>query len=490
MILAYLSPIPVAIVCGDFYSHLHDRREAVHWGTVLAPQVKSSWPGGINILLSVTRDFCKEHIEYGPTMNITTMLEDWIFSAAAEHIKEILATQFNSFEKGTFPPIFQSGYLGPTKCSAWNWSIQLGRYTSPVFSNSTHAEVFTRFGMQAKYGSSIARWRDHSLARIGVVTSIDALNQAKARLQEGFPVDFQDMVYRFALDSAAEYLFGKSVRSLSAGLVIQRIRYQGKTGTIQFTQPTSSPMHFRKRNLKLCSAEFWNDRIRGEVEVCHGFIDPIIKDALEKDDEGGWSIHRTDLTVIRDEILNILIAGRDTTASALTSLIYMLSQHPDIPKRSRRPTYDDVREMKYMRAVINETLRLYPPVPFNIRLDSIAEGLNIDKHRSCSVARSGIFDLDRFLDERLKYPTSNPFIFLPFNAGPRICLGQQFSYNEISFFVVCLLQTLSSLTLAEGVQTRPAKGAKGTGCNSQEKVIFRRHLTLYVDVSTGYPGFI
>lgn len=93
-----------------------------------------------------------------------------------------------------------------------------------------------------------------------------------------------------------------------------------------------------------------------------------------------------------------------------------------------------------------------------------------------------IFDPGRFLDERLKYLTSNPFIFLPFNAGPRICLGQQFAYNEISFFLVCLLQTFSFITLAEDVQTRPPAGlAEGMGRNSQEKVIIKHHLTLYVD---------
>ena len=88
-----------------------------------------------------------------------------------------------------------------------------------------------------------------------------------------------------------------------------------------------------------------------------------------------------DPTVLHDEVLNIMIAGRDTvstdiymrdpfpsnllqTAGTLTIVIYFLTQHPDVLKRlreeilskvgpSRRPTYDDVREMKYLRAVIN-----------------------------------------------------------------------------------------------------------------------------------------
>ncbi|KAK0502046.1 cytochrome P450, partial [Armillaria luteobubalina] len=79
------------------------------------------------------------------------------------------------------------------------------------------------------------------------------------------------------------------------------------------------------------------------------------------------------------------------------------------------------------------------------------------------------FDLDRFLDSRLhRYLTPNPFIFVPFNAGPRICLGHQeplilckstskFAYNEASYYFIRLLQTFSSFILATDAQ--PAEGA-------------------------------
>ena len=80
-----------------------------------------------------------------------------------------------------------------------------------------------------------------------------------------------------------------------------------------------------------------------------------------------------DPKVIRDETLNILLAGRDTTACTLTFAVYMLAEHPEVLSRLREeilsrvgptaaPTLEDIREMKYLRAFINETLRLYPPV--------------------------------------------------------------------------------------------------------------------------------
>ncbi|KAJ3713073.1 cytochrome P450, partial [Lentinula raphanica] len=159
--------------------------------------------------------------------------------------------------------------------------------------------------------------------------------------------------------------------------------------------------------------------------------------------------------ILHDEIMNLAVAGRDTTASLSTFTVYMLSQHPAILHKlrseiltvvgaSRQPTYDDFRDIKYLRAVLNETLRLYPPVQSNkhTTLPPITPGGKpffvpawtrciysvFVMHRPTDlwVPDALTFDPDRFLDERVhKYLTPNLFIFLPFNAGPRICLGQQ-----------------------------------------------------------------
>ena len=75
----------------------------------------------------------------------------------------------------------------------------------------------------------------------------------------------------------------------------------------------------------------------------------------------------------------VLLAGRDTTAATLSWTLYELGRHPDVVRRLRReieehvgwnrtPTYDDLKSMKYLQYIMNETLRLYPAVPFNVRL--------------------------------------------------------------------------------------------------------------------------
>ncbi|THG93090.1 hypothetical protein EW026_g8044 [Hermanssonia centrifuga] len=271
------------------------------------------------------------------------------------------------------------------------------------------------------------------------------------------------------------------------------------------------------------------------MRVVDAFLDPILEDALEKVKSTNMSEqHNKDPVVLHDEVLNIMIAGRDTvstmlhlrpkrltqikTAGMLTIAVYFLSQYPNVLRRlreeiletvgqSRRPTYDDIRNLKYLRAVLNETMRLYPAVPWNMRYavkDTvfpnsdptekplfIPAGSPVSYSVHCMHRRTDYwgpdaeeFDPDRFLDYRVhKYLTPNPFIFLPFNAGPRICLGQQFAYNEMSFFLIRLLQKFETISLETDSQppdTRPpAHWANCPGRKGVEKFWPKAHLTLY-----------
>jgi hypothetical protein len=96
------------------------------------------------------------------------------------------------------------------------------------------------------------------------------------------------------------------------------------------------------------------------------------------------------------------------------------------------------------------------------------------------------FDPDRWIDERIKHVTRNPFIFLPFNAGPRICLGQQFAYNEMSYFLIRLLQNFSDVSFAEDVQPPeskpPAAWKSCPGTKGTDKIRHTASLTLGIKV--------
>ena len=87
------------------------------------------------------------------------------------------------------------------------------------------------------------------------------------------------------------------------------------------------------------------------------------------------------------------------------------------------------------------------------------------------------------MDERVKkYLVADPFIFLPFNAGPRICLGQQFAYNETSAIIVRLVQTFKGISLdmdSNPEAKPPVAWAAGEGRMAVEKVWVRSDVTAY-----------
>lgn len=188
-----------------------------------------------------------------------------------------------------------------------------------------------------------------------------------------------------------------------------------------------------------------------------------------------------DRTAIRSELLNILLAGRDTTASLLSNIFFELPRHPEILARLRReitefvgdesPNYQQLKNMKYLKAIINETQRLYPIVSINSRQalqDTVLpygggpsgtapilvpKGAYISYHHYTMHRRKDIFGPDaenfdptRWLDnEHSSSPLRPGWGYLPFSGGPRICIGQQFALTEASYVVVRLLQAFKVL---------------------------------------------
>jgi len=198
-------------------------------------------------------------------------------------------------------------------------------------------------------------------------------------------------------------------------------------------------------------------------------------------------------------------------------VVFMLTLHPEAFQRLRtevlevvgpteRPTYEHIRDMRYLRAVLNETLRLFPPVPINARTSVneviLPEGGKDGKpiyvpaktlvswapflmHRRKDLwgFDADEFDPDRFIDERLKkYLVANPFIFLPFGAGPRICLGQQYAYNEMSFFLVRLMQNFDKITLDTDAQ--PQRTTSLLDWKTKRVEVERDLLTIHLSLST------
>ena len=172
----------------------------------------------------------------------------------------------------------------------------------------------------------------------------------------------------------------------------------------------------------------------------------------------------TDPVNIRSELLNILFAGRDTTASFLSNLWFELSKRPDVtatlrreidstfPNNQRPETFEQLKNMRYLRCVLNESLRLYPVVPKNTRValtDTVLPlgGGDEDGQSPLFVAKgqmvsfdiytmhrrkdiygddADIFKPERWLDSGDEKGLRPGWAYLPFNGGPRTCIGRTF----------------------------------------------------------------
>ena len=159
----------------------------------------------------------------------------------------------------------------------------------------------------------------------------------------------------------------------------------------------------------------------------------------------------------RNEAIVMFMAGHETTANTLAWALYLITAAPrcgallreeaDRVFGSGRPTIDDVPRLTYTRAVIEETLRLYPPVPVLSR-----QARQDDQVGTCRIRAGDIIlvvpwllhrhDLfwdspNAFRPERFMAPDRRPdrFLYIPFSVGPRVCLGQRFGLVES---ILCL----------------------------------------------------
>lgn len=186
-----------------------------------------------------------------------------------------------------------------------------------------------------------------------------------------------------------------------------------------------------------------------------------------------------DPKVIRDQIVAVLLAGRDTTAATLSFCTFELARNPGVVARlraeiaarlgvgadARPPTYEDLKEMRFLNAVLNETLRMYPAVPFNIRYclrsttlprgggpegnspvgvpaDTRVAYSTMIMHRRPDLYGGSGYDPEKWIPDRwMGGWQPKPWHFLPFNGGPRICIGQQFALLEMGYTLVRILQT-------------------------------------------------
>lgn len=310
--------------------------------------------------------------------------------------------------------------------------------------------------------------------------------------------DIQTLFFRLTIDSATEFLFGESVDSQiieAEGFHSGECTKKEKDELAFSKNFDSAQMHMAQR-FRLADM-YWmhnpksykeNNKVVNEF-VRHYVNLALQKGSLEKKAEEGHGKEKyvfleelakqtRDPEEIKAQLLNILLAGRDTTASLLSWLFHQMLRNPEVFLKLRSTiietfgTYDDPAEItfatlkgcQYLQYCLNETLRLWTVVPGNGRRSNkpttIPRGggpdgespiylkAQTDVNYSIHVMhrRKDIWgeDADEFKPERFQGRKPG-WEFLPFNGGPRICIGQQFALTEASYVTVRLLQRFDQI---------------------------------------------
>lgn len=296
---------------------------------------------------------------------------------------------------------------------------------------------------------------------------------------DGSTVDLQDLFFGLTMDSATEFLFGKSSNTLTPRLATQSALDFVKS-FIYCTESISNELRTFGLLRWLPNAEY-----KRNVKIIHEYANGVVQEALDKlentklaDELASGKAKYTflyelcsrtkDPYTLRSELLNVLLAGRDTTAGLLSNTWHVLSKRPDICKKLRaevdalggeRPDYQTIKDMKYLKYVLNESLRLMPVVPGNSRTairDTviplgggpdqkspvlIKKGQVVGYHPWSMHRRKDFFGEDALEFKPERWESLRPgWEYLPFNGGPRICVGQQYALLEASYVTVRLMQ--------------------------------------------------
>lgn len=214
-------------------------------------------------------------------------------------------------------------------------------------------------------------------------THIQHLMQKVPR--DGSTFDLQTLFFQLTLDSATEFLFGESVNCLTSEAGSPQELF-GKA-----FDHAQSALNSRSRLGKL-KFLFKDREFEKSCKIVHEFVDKIVATALAKDVEKSGDRYlfldemlksTRDPKRLRDELLNILLAGRDTTASLLSHTFHELARRPDVFKKliveiddldGRKPDYETLKSMKYLKNVLTEC-KFFPHL--------LTSGLGIWNRKRC-----------------------------------------------------------------------------------------------------------
>lgn len=317
------------------------------------------------------------------------------------------------------------------------------------------------------------------ISKIVVEATLEMLKRWKTL--EGESISFTREISRLTIDIVTRSMFSADVSHEQVRMFAHNLNYLNDTVDQLATQPFSLPW-------KVPTPRY--QKSRRYIQEMDGLINGIIHNRKEKSNSSGDLLQllldaryeesgqaMTDKQ-IRDEVMTVFAAGHETTVNALTYTWFLLQKHPEeleklkqesLPMaKFREPQFSDLPKLEFGLQVINESMRLYPPVVIVSRKalqeDQIGE-YYIPTEKTVLINIAGMhhhpeywenptqFHPDRFANFDLK--GTNRFLFLPFGGGPRICIGNNFAMMEMQLINALLASRVEMELISQEIHPEP-----------------------------------
>jgi cytochrome P450 len=401
------------------------------------------------------------HATYGHVAALAQGDPSFVFAFGSELNHQLLA-QPELFENGTGPLIRLPKNTAVERLFAQNLAVMNGthhkqqrRLMQPAFHRQQVQGYCT--DMVALTERMLDRWQPHS--------SIDLLTEMQQLTQQ---IAVKTL---FGVDDEAE------LRQVG---ILMRRAITLTTSPLALLAPFNVPgLPFHRANRL---TERLEDYIRSLAARKRKEPDAtdVLATLVRVRDEDGAKLNDAKLI---GHAFTLFVAGHETTSNALTWALFLLNQHPRIcadlldelegTLHGAAPMVEQLGQLRLLEGVVKESLRLLPPAPIGIRIAAadcelagyaLPRGANVIYSEFITHRLPELYpEPDRFKPERWFTLERSTYEYLPFAAGPHMCIGWAFATQELKLVLAMLLQryrlaVVPGATIAPHIGMRPIKG--------------------------------
>ncbi|KAJ9536098.1 hypothetical protein OSB04_un000724 [Centaurea solstitialis] len=452
--------------------------------------LNSNWSKQYNNLC----DWYTHLLQNSPSQTIHIHVLANTITANPKNVEHILKTNFQNYPKGKQFSMILGDLLG-----------------KGIFNVDGDAWLFQRKMASLELRKSMSKNAFENVKFHVENRLLPVLSSAAGSGKDGGFIDLQCVFRRFSFEYICRFLFGLDLDSLELPFPVSRFSDSFDLATTLSAKRamSTSPMIWKTyRRFNVGSERKLKEAIRDVNFVVERVIENKKKKlgfTKNQDLLSRFMEVSNDHSFLRDVIVNFILAGRDTVASALTSFFWLITNHPEVESRILTEleqttnqkqgfaTFEQMKELRYLQAAIHESMRLYPPIQFDSKFavenDTLPDGTLVRKGTKVSFHPYAMgrmetiwgkdckeFKPERWLKDGV-FNHENPFKYPVFQAGFRVCLGKEMALMEMKTVVMGILPRFKLRVVnSDGGELRFEPGLTATVKNGLPIIVGEREV--------------